>query len=292
MTLRHVFGMMTPRLIPILVFALLSAAGKAYGQPPDKPPEGALFDSDDNLSDGAGAKKKPVESGDHECGRGPRRVVQGRPGDIKRAKRLGLGTRAVGSKLLRSAPEARWVRASHWSAPKTGDASDEALPRAVLRWPVPKGRLGRGFGFTRKEKPGLRHEGIDIGGVGRGSAVTAAADGLVVYSDNGLCGYGNVVLIVHPNGWVTLYAHNERNLVAAGHRVRKGDLIARMGDTGRARGAHSHFELHINGLPTDPMPYFKPAKGKSKKSTRAKGTQAKKKKRGGATTQSKQHRIK
>ncbi|MFW6052107.1 MAG: peptidoglycan DD-metalloendopeptidase family protein, partial [Myxococcota bacterium] len=80
---------------------------------------------------------------------------------------------------------------------------------------------------------------------------------IVAYSDNGLRGFGNCLLIVHPNGWVSVYAHNYRNTVQAGWRVTRGERIGFVGRTGIARGPHLHFELRVDGRPVNPAPLFR-----------------------------------
>lgn len=174
---------------------------------------------------------------------GPRRVPTPRGASMIRARTLGLGTREAANILLTRAPEARWVRASRGRTPRT------------LLWPVAGGRFGRGFGFTRRERHELPHNGVDIG-ADRNAPIRAVADGIVAYSDNGLRGYGNCVILVHSNGWVSLYAHNTRTTVQPGYRVRRGERIALLGSTGIARGPHLHFELRDNGRLRNPMPLF------------------------------------
>jgi murein DD-endopeptidase MepM/ murein hydrolase activator NlpD len=88
--------------------------------------------------------------------------------------------------------------------------------------------------------------------------VRAAADGIVGYSGNKVSGFGNMVMVVHPGGWVTLYAHNSVNFVAAGQRVSRGSVLAEVGSTGRSQGPHVHFELIYNGQNCDPAPLFRP----------------------------------
>jgi lipoprotein NlpD len=107
------------------------------------------------------------------------------------------------------------------------------------------GRRGRRF-----------HGGIDISGE-PGTPIVAAADGMVTFSGRGPDGYGNVVRLDHSKGLVTFYAHNERNMVRQGERVRRGQTIALMGDTGRTSGTHLHFEVHQHGRPVDPLSWLR-----------------------------------
>jgi murein DD-endopeptidase MepM/ murein hydrolase activator NlpD len=140
-------------------------------------------------------------------------------------------------------------------SPEILAAAGNNKPKDLL-WPVVKGTWGRGFGFTRKLRPELHHNGIDIGAP-QGAPVRASADGIVIYSDNELEGYGNCVIIVHPNGWVTLYAHNLRNTVQPGWRVKRGERIALIGSTGASWGPHLHYELRRWGNLLDPAPYLR-----------------------------------
>lgn len=174
---------------------------------------------------------------------GPRRVPKPRGASMERARSLGLGTLETAQHLLSRAPKPEWIRA----------ARGKATPS--LLWPVENGRFGRGFGFVREERRNLRHNGIDVAAE-EGAVVRAVADGIVAYSDNGIRGFGNCVLIVHPNGWVSVYAHNQRTTVQPGWRVQRGERIAFVGHTGIARGPHLHFELRVNGRPTDPRSLF------------------------------------
>ncbi len=180
----------------------------------------------------------------HASTNGPRWVPRPRGASLKRAIELGLGTHEAAISLLRNRPDERVVK-----------AAGKADPRTLL-WPVVNGKWGRGFGYTRKARPDLHHNGVDIGGP-EGAVVRAAAAGIVAYSDNTLRGYGNAVMIVHPNGWVTLYAHNLRNTVQAGWRVKRGERIALVGRTGLAWGPHLHFELRDNGRLRNPARLFR-----------------------------------
>lgn len=94
-------------------------------------------------------------------------------------------------------------------------------------------------------------QGIDIAG-SAGQSVTAAADGVVVYSGSGLVGYGELVIIKHSDVWLSAYGHNRKRLVDEGARVRSGQQIAEMGRSGASRDM-LHFEIRKNGKPVDPL---------------------------------------
>ena len=115
-------------------------------------------------------------------------------------------------------------------------------------WPLKGGVLTSGFG----PRGGRKHKGIDIA-ARTGTPIYAAASGVVVYSDNKQRGYGNLVIIRHPARTMTVYAHNHRNLVDEGERVRQGSQIAEVGNTGRSTGPHLHFEIRIKGRAVDPI---------------------------------------
>ena len=80
-----------------------------------------------------------------------------------------------------------------------------------------------------------------------GHRLSQRMEGVVMFSGLGPDGYGNVVMLDHGDSLMTLYAHNERNVVRQGERVRRGQIVALMGDTGRASGTHVHFEVHQHG---------------------------------------------
>lgn len=101
------------------------------------------------------------------------------------------------------------------------------------------------------------HDGIDLDG-NTGDPIYAAAMGVVIYSDNRISGYGNMVVIKHPSGYSTVYAHNDKNKVKKGDKVKQGQVIAVLGATGRASGSHLHFEIRDQGgYSKDPMKYLK-----------------------------------
>lgn len=115
-------------------------------------------------------------------------------------------------------------------------------------WPV-KGELISRFG---DKATGLRNDGINIAAP-KGAPVVAADNGVVAYSGNELKGFGNLILIRHPNGWVTAYAHNETLLVARGEHVERGQEIARVGSTGNVTSPQLHFEVRKGGERIDPL---------------------------------------
>jgi len=117
-------------------------------------------------------------------------------------------------------------------------------------WPA-RGTFTSGWG----PRWGRMHRGIDVAGP-VGTPIVAAADGEVITSGWNSGGYGNWVRIRHPDGSITLYAHNQRNHVRRGQQVRQGQHIADMGSTGFSTGPHVHFEIHRNGRPTDPMAFL------------------------------------
>ncbi|QQR91760.1 MAG: M23 family metallopeptidase [Myxococcales bacterium] len=122
-----------------------------------------------------------------------------------------------------------------------------------MKWPVSKGWFVRGFGSGE----GGYHQAVDIMGK-IGWNVRAAAPGIVAYSGKEVRGYGNMVLVVHPGGWATMYAHNSVNFVVAGEKVARGAVLAEVGSTGISRGPHVHFELIYKGQNCDPLSLFRP----------------------------------
>jgi len=101
---------------------------------------------------------------------------------------------------------------------------------------------------------GSFHDGVDIGAP-EGTPILAVADGEVVYSSQ-LRGYGNLVIVRHASGIVSVYAHNQSNLVREGQKIERGEVIARVGSTGRVTGPHLHFEIRKNNAAQDPILYM------------------------------------
>lgn len=107
------------------------------------------------------------------------------------------------------------------------------------------------FGY----RDGKKHHGVDIQ-ADSGTPIRAIADGDVVYSDNELADYGNMIIVKHKGNFTSVYAHNNRNLVTKGAKVKKGQEIATVGETGNATGPHLHFELRLGFESVDPQEYL------------------------------------
>ena len=135
---------------------------------------------------------------------------------------------------------------------KTKAKRKTATAKRKLMWPVKGGTLTSRFG-TRN---GKNHHGIDIG-ARRGTPIRAANKGKVEFSGWGPTGYGLMIIIKHPGNLTTVYAHNSRNLVKKGSKVKRGQMIARVGKTGRATGPHVHFEVRNDAHAKNPLLYLK-----------------------------------
>jgi len=123
-------------------------------------------------------------------------------------------------------------------------------------WPI-TAQISSHFGWRANPMGGRGsefHYGIDLRSP-TGTPIRAAGGGTVTFQ-GWQGGFGNVVIISHGNGIETLYAHNSVNLVSVGQRVERGDIIARVGTTGRTTGAHLHYEIRINGSAVNPRPYM------------------------------------
>ena len=163
--------------------------------------------------------------------RDPRRL---RPGQVLRIP----GRKFRATAAIAPAPMA--------AAPVQTEARAEPAP---FLWPVAGGTMSSPFG-PRDE--GF-HDGIDISAP-TGTPVRAAQRGVVAYSGYRR-GYGNVVVVQHAPGLSTLYGHNQTNWVRVGQAVRRGEVIASLGDTGRTTGPNLHFEVWIGSRLVDPLHY-------------------------------------
>lgn len=143
------------------------------------------------------------------------------------------------------APEPKAEPQTTASLPK---AEEAPASNADFRWPA-RGRVIAGYAG----KGG--NEGINIA-VPEGTPVKAAEGGVVAYAGSELKGYGNLVLIRHPNGYVSAYAHNGELNVKRGEQVKRGQVVAKSGQSGNVNSPQLHFELRKGSTPVDPVPYL------------------------------------
>ena len=126
-----------------------------------------------------------------------------------------------------------------------------------LGWPV-LGQITSSYGkrIHPKTKKRQFHRAVDIGSCSRGTPIEVTADGVVTFS--GLRRYyGKVVIVKHGFGYKTLYAHNNMNLVKKGDMVKRGDIIATVGSSGRTTGTHLHYAVYKDNRLVNPMPFMK-----------------------------------
>jgi murein DD-endopeptidase MepM/ murein hydrolase activator NlpD len=120
-----------------------------------------------------------------------------------------------------------------------------------FRWPA-RGRVISGAGAMTN---GQQNDGINLA-LPEGTPVHAAEDGVVAYAGSELKGYGNLVLVRHSNGFVTAYAHASEIMVKRGDQVRRGQVIAKSGQTGNVSSPQLHFEIRKGSTPVDPTQYL------------------------------------
>jgi murein DD-endopeptidase MepM/ murein hydrolase activator NlpD len=137
-------------------------------------------------------------------------------------------------------------------APVKASETTGALP--TFRWPV-RGKVIAAYGAKTN---GKANDGINLA-VPEGTPVKAAEDGVVAYSGNELKGYGNLVLIRHANGYVTAYAHASELLVKRGDTIKRGQVIAKSGQSGEVASPQLHFEIRKGSSPVDPLQFLKGA---------------------------------
>ncbi|MFL5344329.1 MAG: LysM peptidoglycan-binding domain-containing M23 family metallopeptidase [Hyalangium sp.] len=142
---------------------------------------------------------------------------------------------------------------SHPVSPRTGGAASRPEPatKGMLDWPL-RGVLYGRFGKKGREP----HDGIDLAAPA-GTPVKTAQEGTVLYAGEQR-GYGLIVIVQHPTGLITLYAHNRDLRVKTGQGVRRSQVIATVGESGRTSGPHLHFEVRVDGKPVDPGDYLGP----------------------------------
>src|SRR5207248_982710 len=124
-----------------------------------------------------------------------------------------------------------------------------ALP--TFRWPV-RGKVITSYGAKTN---GKANDGINLA-VPEGTPVKAAEDGVVAYSGNELKGYGNLVLVRHTNGYVTAYAHASELMVKRGDTIKRGQIIAKSGQSGEVGSPQLHFEIRKGSSLVDPLQFL------------------------------------
>ncbi len=138
------------------------------------------------------------------------------------------------------------------TAPQVADATPVATPSELsMRWPL-RGKVISGFG---PKTNGMKNEGINIA-VPEGTNIQAAEAGVVAYAGNELKGYGNLILIRHTGGFVTAYAHASQLLVKKGDQIKRGQVIAKAGQTGAVQSPQLHFEVRKGATALDPTKYL------------------------------------
>ena len=128
--------------------------------------------------------------------------------------------------------------------------TDSAITSKQWCFPLPGAKVISPYG----SRDGRQHTGADLKTKAK-DKIYAAFDGEVVFSGK-FSGYGNLIRIKHANGLETYYAHNSKNMVKVGQYVKAGQVIALVGQTGRATTPHLHFETRVNGKPQNPANYF------------------------------------
>jgi murein DD-endopeptidase MepM/ murein hydrolase activator NlpD len=150
------------------------------------------------------------------------------------------------ARLAQATPTAEDIAAE--TPAKAADATG-ALP--TFRWPV-RGKVITSYGAKTN---GKANDGINLA-VPEGTPVKAAEDGVVAYSGNELKGYGNLVLVRHANGYVTAYAHASELLVKRGDTIKRGQIIAKSGQSGEVGSPQLHFEIRKGSSPVDPLQFL------------------------------------
>lgn len=162
---------------------------------------------------------------------------------LKQANSIDDETRlSIGTRL--------WIPGAKRVESVDSDDAPRKAKRGALSWPVDGGIITSRFG----QRNGRNHDGIDIGAK-EGTPILAAADGKVVF--NGwMHGYGRMLIVKHANHLTTVYAHNSKNKVKKNSRVKRGQVIAEVGQTGRSTGPHLHFEVRNDTHPKNPLLYL------------------------------------
>lgn len=154
-----------------------------------------------------------------------------------------------------AAQSARLAQATANIEEKPGEtpakAAETTSSLPTFRWPV-RGKVITSYGAKTN---GKSNDGINVA-VPEGTPIKAAEDGVVAYSGNELKGYGNLVLVRHSNGYVTAYAHASELLVKRGDTIKRGQVIAKSGQSGEVASPQLHFEIRKGSSPVDPLQFL------------------------------------
>ena len=134
------------------------------------------------------------------------------------------------------------------------DRNGGSVQRGLMHTPVSGARISSPFGMRRHPILGYtKHTGVDFAAP-RGTPIHVTGDGVVIFA-GWKGGYGRAIMVRHPNGYVTLYAHQSRFApgIRKGVHVRQGQVIGYVGSTGRSTGPHVHYEVRVNGRPVNPL---------------------------------------
>ena len=237
------------------------------------------------------AKKHSVKPADLQSANAIADPAKVRPGTVLKVPGTGGAAPAVATAPARTAPAAEPVASASASGPRptilnapaaapaegtkvaalgtAAATSSDASPAAAkpdaaaladppklgtsgkFRWPA-KGKVIASFG---PRADSTHNDGINIS-VPQGTEVVAAENGVVAYAGSELKGYGNLILVRHDGNWVSAYAHNEALLVKRGDKIKRGQAIAKAGNTGTVDQPQVHFELRQGSKPVDPIPHM------------------------------------
>ena len=172
------------------------------------------------------------------------------PYTIYPGQRIRLKTDSGANAAAKPAAKAKPAAAKKPAPKKPPRKAKPARPSSPVKWQWPtRGKVARAYSAAAPRK-----KGIGIGGE-RGQTINAAATGKVVYSGNGLIGYGNLIIVKHNETYLSAYAYNSEVHVKEGQRVKRGEKIARMG-ANENDAPMLHFEIRKNGRPVNPLGYL------------------------------------
>lgn len=231
----------------LLVALLAVAVGCGHGRPMHQPPPGSFYVAKpgDSLPELARRQGVPVED---------LAEINGLPADAPLAEGQVVFVLEARSVVPASSPDI--LPPGHLGGPAADADDDEERAGSVdgkraFVWPVRDAVISSHYG----RRWGRAHEGIDLAAP-QGTPVFAAREGVVLYASDKLGGYGKMVVLQHDGDLLTAYAHNASLLVREGDRVRAGQMIARVGRTGRASAPHLHFEVRRGQIPQNPLNYL------------------------------------